>query len=238
MTKTTLDFEIIPVFNQAAPNVWNNFMSIETECDKAIYGLDAPSKSTTRRILGDYKNDLRTYKHNFAFIACHKTQMIGFTHGCFIGSDDVYLRRLYVLPTYHHCGVGSQLLQAAEQSAAIFAKNISLISLSNSTDFYEVKQGYSKFGSNMEKELTIPANTILPVFQWVKKDFNVKFDVQVDTAKLKENKFQPIFVHVNYDNKIDAVATRGPNGEKKLWSSTNKLNADNIKLLNALDKVR
>ena len=235
--KKTVNFEIIPVFNQANANVWNDFIKIEAACDKAIYGLNGPSKSTIQTRLREYKSNLDEYKHNFAFIACYRKHMIGFAYGFSISSYEMYLNRLYVLPQYHRCGIGSQLLKATEQSAIIFAKKISMVALANATDFYERKHGYEQF-EYMEKYLVPTANSIVPVFQWTKKDFNVKFDVQVDTAELKENKFQPIFVHVNYDNKIDAVVTRKPNGEQKLWSSTNKLNADTIKLLNALDKVR
>lgn len=232
------DFQIVPIFNPSISGVWSEFLDIEIACDTQTYEIDPPCKSVRRNILRRYKNNLHEYKHNFAFAAYQGTKIIGFSYGYIIDRDESYLHRLYVLPQYHKLGIGTQLLRAAEQSCAIFSNTISLIALSKAVDFYEQKHGYSKFGGDMEKELTVPVNTIVPVFQWVKKDFNLKIACPTDTMALKQSKFQPIFVHVNGDSKIDAVATRMPNGVTKLWPTTNKLSMDSIKLLNALDKVK
>lgn len=237
MVKTTLNFDIVPIFDQATAGVWNDFIKIEAACDKAIYGLSGPSKSTIKTRLREYKSNLYEYKHNFAFIACYRNCIIGFAYGFSISSYEVYLNRLYVSPKYHRCGIGSQLLHATEQSAALFAQKISLVPLATATDFYAQKHKYTQF-DYMEKNISPIANSIVPVFQYIKKEFNLEFAIPVDTAALKQSKQQPILVHISNDNKIDAVATRLSNGKQKLWSSTNKLNTNSIKLLNALNKVR
>lgn len=236
-SKKSVNFEIIPIFDQSVAGLWNNFLKIELACDKAIYDLNPPVKAVLDNRLREYAGNLREYKHNFAFVAYYRKQIIGFAQGFSISPYEMYLNRLYVSPTYHHCGVGSKLLKAVEQSTTIYAKKLSLIALANAADFYQLKHGYDQF-EYMEKYITPTANSIVPVFQWTKKDFNLKFDIPVDTMELKHSKHQPVFVHVNGDCQIDAVATRMPNGVTKLWSATNKLNADSIRLLNALDKVR
>ena len=47
--------------------VWDDFINIEIECDKAIYNLDAPSQTVIKNRLRDYRNNLQNHKHNFAF---------------------------------------------------------------------------------------------------------------------------------------------------------------------------
>ena len=236
MTKARLNFEIIPVFNQATANVWNDFIKIEAACDKAIYDLSGPSKSTIQTRLREYKSNLHEYKHNFAFVAYYRKHIIGFAYGFSISSYEMYLNRLYVSPKYHRCGVGSQLLKATEQSATMVAKKLSLIALANAADFYQQKHGYDQF-EYMEKYLEPTANSIMPVFQWVKKDFHVKIDVPVDTMVLKQSKYQPIFAHINDDYEIDAVATRTNDGTNKIWV-TQQSKQYRAELLKALTKTK
>jgi len=235
-SRKSVNFKIVPIFNQAAANVWNDFIKIEVACDKATYDLDAPSQSVIQTKLREFKRNLYDYKHNFAFVAYYRKHIIGFAQGFSISPYEMYLNRLYVLPQYQHYGIGSRLLHITEQSATIYAKKISMVALANAVDFYEQKHGYSQF-EYMEKELSPISNCIVPVFQWVKKDFHVKIDVPVDTMVLKQSKYQPIFAHINDDYEVDAVTTRTNNGTNKIWV-TQQSKQYRAELLKALTKTK
>jgi len=230
MLNKSVNFEIFPIFNQTVPGVWSDFAHIESECDKKIYTLHYAKK----HYLDLYKKDFYGYKHCFAFGAYYKKHMVGFTHGHSDDDDVVYLERLYILPKYQHQGIGTLLLKAAEQTSGLIAEKIKLVSLKSAENFYVKKNGYEQF-DYMKKDLKPMANSIVPVFQWVKKDFNVKFDIDVDTAFLKQNKYHPIFVHTNSDVRIDGVAVHTVDGETKIWTDKKRL----VPMLsNALNNVR
>ena len=241
MKQKRINYSIVPIFNQAAPMVWDDFINIEIECDKAIYNLDAPSQTVIKNRLRDYRNNLQNHKHNFAFGAYYKQRMIGFIQGYSIDPDDAWVHHLYILPEYHRYGIGTQLLNAAEQSVWVVAKQISLVSLGLAIDFYERKHDYTKSAGEMEKELAPVANAVLPVFQWIKQDIRPKIIAPHDTKVLKQSKYQPIFVHTNACYKIDAVATR-INGVNKIWTagdiSTPESKIYSQQLLQELNKVR
>ena len=244
MAKSKINFQIVPIFDQRLPGVWNDFVRIESACDTEIYDMQPPEPDTIRIKLNDYKSDFYEDKHCFAFAAYNRNRMLGFATGYVCDENESHLDRLYVLPKYHHNGIGSKLLNAAEQTAAIFANEMTLTPLMKSVDFYKKHHGYiddCDFDCyyyeyrGYVKNLTRPANLIVPVFQWVKKDLKVNVDVPVDTATLKQNKHQPIFAHINDDCAIDAVATRTKDGTKKIWT---KQPIYCPELLKALNKIR
>ena len=242
MTQQTVNFKIVPIFNQNTPGVWEDFVRIESTCDTELYGLSYPTQPIIKDRISGFKESLRENKHNFAFGAYNNTQMIGFTFGCFYEPNEMYLERLYVLPKYHRCGIGTQLLKAAEQSATIFATTMSLSALKEAVDFYKQKNGYDECVC-MEKELSPTTNSIVPVFQWVKKDLKIKMDIPVDTMALKQSKYQPIFVHINENREIDAVTTRTKDGTKKIWANYTKIPLSQSKpyrdeLLKTLEKIK
>jgi GNAT superfamily N-acetyltransferase len=220
MAKQKLDFNIVPIFNQNASGIWYDFIRIEAVCDTELYGLSYPTESIIQSRFRAYKGACHEHKHTFAFGAYHNGQMIGFSQGRLYQENEMYLDRLYVLPKYHRCGIGTQLLKAAEQTATIFATKIKFIALEEAASFYEQKHGYQQF-AYMEKNLSPTANSIVPIFQWIKKDFNIKIDIHVNTMELKRNKYQPIFAHINENREIDAVATRTPDGKTKTWANYN-----------------
>ena len=242
MTKKAPDFQIIPIFNQAAKAVWHDFLNIEIACDTKIYKLDPPCKTVIKTKLRGYKKSNTDYKHNFAFVAYTGQRAIGFAQGYAIDTHEAYLHHLYILPQYQKCGIGGALLHAVEQSCSVFANTISLVALENAVSFYEQKHDYSGIGIAREKELNIPANSVIPVFQWIKKDFCAKFAIPVETMSLKQSKFQPIFVHTNEYRQIDAITTRTMDSANKIWMSVNvrqpELDFCSCELLNALRKTR
>ncbi len=220
MAKQKLDFNIVPIFNQTAPGVWNDFIRIEAVCDTELYKLSYPTEPIIQSRLRAYKGACHENKHNFAFGAYSNGQMIGFSQGRLYQENEMYLDRLYVLPKYHRCGVGTQLLKAVEQTSALIATKIKFIALEEAASFYEQKHGYQQF-AYMEKNLSPTANSIVPIFQWIKKDFNIKIDIHVNTMALKQSKYQPIFVHINENREIDAVTTRTKDGTNKIWANYN-----------------
>lgn len=242
MINKTVNFQIVPIFNQDAPGVWDDFVRIESTCDTELHGLSYPTQPIIKDRISVFKESLRENKHNFAFGAYKNGRMIGFTHGHLCQENEMYLDRLYVLPKYHRCGIGTQLLKAAEQTSALMATKIKFIALEEAINFYTQKHEYEQF-AYMEKGLSPNTNYIAPVFQWVKKDFVIKFDVSVDTLTLKQSKYQPIFVHINGDCEIDAVVTRTRDGIDKTWANYTDIPLKQSKpyrdkLLNALNNVR
>jgi len=211
------DFKIVPIFNQNH-DVWVDFMKIEKMCDKSL-GYNYTNYDEWR-VLRGHEQDWKNKEYNFAFAAYNKTQMIGFAKG--YSYTDIpgwtYLDALYVLPKYHKMGIGRQLLNMVEKTSSMVAERIQLIPLSGSVNFYQ-SNGYG-WGADegvLGKYLPDVYDDIVPVFQWKKKSFCVKFNVKVDSKLLKQNKYQPVFVHVNDGLKIDAVALRAEDGEDKFW---------------------
>ncbi len=255
MVKNDKKIDIVPIFDQTANGVWDDFINIEFACDEEMLrscGADLTKRLCTKEEekqshLYDYQRNLYNWQHNLAFAAYHKEELVGFAQGfCFersseifsVYSKEAFLEHLYVSPKYHKCGIGSQLLKSFEQSSSLIADRIILTPLRRAVDFY-VKNGYRYFG-DMEKDLTPCANSVVPVFQWIKKDFNVKFNVAVDSMFLKQNNYQPVFVYVNKDGKIDGVI--GGGDENKMWINK-KQEKDKVKycrcqLLKAFSKVK
>jgi len=242
MKPQPINYYIVPIFNQISLGFWYDFIRIEATCDTELYKLSYPTQPLIQDRASGLKKELRQKKHPFAFGAYNSKQMIGFTFGSFYEPNEMYLERLYVLPKYHHCGIGTQLLKAAEQTATIFATKMSLSALKEAADFYQLKNGYEQF-DDMEKTLSPIGNSIIPVFQWVKKDIKLKITAPVDTMVLKQSKYQPIFVHINDDCEIDAVATRTNNGTNKIWANYTDIPLRQSKpyrdkLLKALSKIK
>lgn len=254
MIRKDKKFDIVPIFNQSVKGVWDDFINIEFACNAEIIRSftgkfrNLCSKEEERQShLCDYQRNLYNWQHNLAFAAYHKKEMVGFAQGfCFersselfsVYSKEAFLEHLYVLPEYQKCGIGSRLLRAFENTSCLIADKISLTPLRRAVDFY-VKNGYRYFG-DMEKDLAHCSNGVIPVFHWIKKDFNVKFNVAVDSMFLKQNIYQPIFVYLNKDGEIDGVI--GGNGENKMWINK-KQEKDEVKycrcqLLKAFSKVK
>ena len=233
MSDKNLNFEIVPIFNQTGP-VWNEFARIESACDKVLgYSVN---KDDTNRMIKNYMRDWYENKYNFAFGAYYNQTMIGFTKG-FMGDEfhEVYLSNLYVLPKYQKKGVGTKLLKTAERASSIVADRISLIPLIGACGFYEIKNGYENRYGDQIKDLSPFVSGIMPVFQWIKRDFNVAFNIKADGKLLRHNKHQPIFMYLNDYGAVDGVALQTKTGENKIWTDINRCRH---MLLNALQKIK
>ena len=168
-----------------------------------------------------YLNTWNMEKNVFAFAAYSAEEMVGFIMGALRGKN-MFTRSLYVVPQYQRYGIGSNLLDYAERAASCVALNMELYSLDGSVNFYQ-RHGYKNVLvlERIMKIKKLPNVTgVLPVFQWSDKlqaKLNVKFDID-----LLKQKYQPIFVYVNEEHKIDAVAVRMQNGKEKIKINTKK----------------
>ena len=247
MINKNANFNIVPVFNQSAKGVWTDFINVETVCNKEMFNLHI-SEDVAAMYLRDYARNLGQWKHNFAFAAYAKEKMVGFIQGFAfekssefysVYSKETFLEHLYVLPKYHKCGIGSQLLNAFEETASLVSSKVILTPLRNAITFYE-KNGYKYFG-DMEKNLVPCVNKVVPVFQWIKTDFDVKLNVTVNNHFLQKNRYKPVFVYLNKDSEIDGVIIK-TDTENKMWlnqqQEKSKLRICRCKLAQSLDKVK
>lgn len=247
MANKNINFDIVPIFNQSAKGVWTDFVYVETFCNREMFNLYV-SEDVVATYLRDFARNLGQWKHNFAFAAYAEEKMVGFIQGfAFEKSSELYsvysketfLEHLYVLPKYHKSGIGTQLLKAFEETAALMSSKVVLTPLKSAVGFYE-KNGYAYFG-DMEKNLVPCANKVVPVFQWVKKDFDVKLNVTVNNHYLQKNKYNPIFACLNRDSEIDGVIIK-TDTENRMWlnheQDKNNLRFCRCKLERALDKVK
>ena len=177
----------------------------------------------------------------FAFAAYIKEEMVGFISGALSGNN-MFTRSLYVLPQYQGCGVGSHLLETAERAASFIVSNMELFSLDGADGFYNAHNYKNTLvqGRVMKiKNLPKTETGVVPVFGWnnvLQARLNIKVNIN-----LFDCKYQPIFVYVNKDKKIDGLAILYSNG-KDFIKFTKKggdvAKQHKLELLDALSNVR
>jgi len=236
---TIADLEIVPIFNQDI-EICRDFARIETLC--AVYSNHNECSGVSKDLYQTYFNKWNEEKNVFAFGVYHKKQMIGFSLGYVddINENYMYLDSLYVEPMYQYFGIGTKLLQLSERVASIITQNIELFPLTNATDFYCEKHGYSYYKDSVCLVKRLPQTTtgVVPVFEWC-DTLNTKLKVNISKKVLKENK--PLFVYIGKDQNIDGVALRLPNGENKIKLNNNQRKFSKyrrLELADALNRVR
>ena len=229
MVTEKINFEIQPIF-KTYPSVYNNFLCIEKDCYHHL-GYD-DSDFDLNLMRDDYVYEIERTRNHFAFGAYNNYGMIGFALGHKQSDNNMYLSHLFIDPIYQGYGVGGQLLKRVENLSIIYSPTLKLFSLPDSIGFYG-HYGYEHYGhknggmekdKSMVKNLSTPSTGIVPVFEWV-DSLNVKLNIDVDKSLLKIDKYQPFFVYMNSEQKIDGIATRFPNGEQYI-----KLNENQTKL--------
>lgn len=166
MTNTGIN--IFPIFNQAAPGVWNDFANIQLNALSYNYGYSAgiyDGNSLIRIWRGDW--DRTT--HNYAFGAYNGGRMVGYIRGLVYDSETC-VNDLYVLPPYQGMHVGRRLLDAAERVAALCTGRIYLYPLKNAVNFYRAC-GYCSDENDVDMcklpDLSACRFTAVPVFKSV-----------------------------------------------------------------------
>lgn len=199
-----INYEIKPIFTSNT-NICHDFARIHISClsSPAVHNLESA-----------YLNAWNTEQNVFTFAAYSTDEMIGFITGSLTGKN-MFTRSLYIMPNYQGYGIGTTLLDSAENAASLVASNMELFSLSDAVCFYQ-NRGYKNTlvsGRIKKTKKLSNAHGVIPIFQWCDKlqsKLNVKFDTNLLT------KHQPIFVYVNSHQKIDGIAIRTPNGEQKI----------------------
>jgi len=211
------------------------FASIDINCSINVERANALFRDLDKDYLDMWKKE----KNVFTFVARYEKQIIGFANG-YIDNDTMYLNGLYVEPLYHYCGIGSKLLKKAEFAASIISPTLKLMPLKTAESFYQqYKYGWSA-DCHMVKKLPKTISGVVPVFEWC-DELQAKLSFKVDNALLKSYKYQPMFVYVGKNNKIDGIGVRLPDGKQEIMLNEKlKSLAKNrrIELSYALDNCR
>lgn len=138
---------ILPIFNQSSPRVWDSFVNIRAAAMKHVYNV-CMSKEECETMQQAYFLAWRTRKFNFAFGAYNNSDIVGFVSGDCVDRVAT-IRSLYVLPEFMSNNIGGRLLNAAENAGSFGARTLDLVSLYGSRGFYE-RYGYRPIvrGSN------------------------------------------------------------------------------------------
>ena len=134
------EIKIIPIFNQSAPGIWDEFLDLRinamrTTCNHIMSPDEIASANT------EFRRSWARLKHNFAFAAYDGDRMIGCIHGdCQKNSS--FIRHLYIAPEYQKQGLGCSLLAYAEQATSLLAIRTDIVALPNAEKFYR-HYGYS-----------------------------------------------------------------------------------------------
>ena len=229
-----MNFEIVPIF-KPSEELCKTFASIDINCSINVERANALFRDLDKDYLDMWKKE----KNVFTFVARYEKQIIGFTNG-YIDTDTMYLNGLYVEPLYHYCGIGSKLLKKAEFAASIISPTLKLMPLKTAESFYQqYKYGWSA-DCHMVKKLPKTISGVVPVFEWC-DELQAKLSFKVDNALLKSYKYQPMFVYVGKNNKIDGIGVRLPDGNQEIMLNEKlKSLAKNrrIELSYALDNCR
>lgn len=157
--------KILPIFNQAAPGIWDDFLRIRTVTRQQIYNIHT-SEHDLSDALSEFKSNWAHQSRNFAFGAYDNDNMIGFISGTF-DSRIATIQHLYVLPQYQGQHIGKQLLNSAEYAISVTTSNIELISMTKSEDFYK-KNGYISYSGTNHYYKSVKNTgccTVAPVFR-------------------------------------------------------------------------
>jgi GNAT superfamily N-acetyltransferase len=229
--------KIFPIFNQAAPQVWDDFLRIRAVVMKHNYNLEMTSNELNAA-LDTLKNDWKYATWNFAFGAYDNNEMIGYICGtCDSKGKTAYFNHLYVMPNYQGKSIGRQLLNAAESAASVYATESELISLGNAYGFYDKNKYESRNKTNIyNKSLkNIGKCQVIPVFH-AKPSMLTKLNrISQNTNLTKQainKEHQPVFIYKDINQKITGYAfqnnAHSVSGRADDWAKTQlikKLNA-------------
>lgn len=232
-----IDYKIKPIFNPD-DQIYEDLVRVELLCEenRGNNHNDVYKESIKR-----YYAKAENQKYRCIFAAFYNAEIIGFTYSYF-SSENMYLDALYVNPKYHGFGIGTNLLKTTENAVSIIKPtNMELFPLNSAITFYQhCKYKHSGGGTYMTKKLSKTVNGVIPVFEWC-DELHAKLNFKTDETLLITYKYQPKFVYVGKDNKIDGVAILLPNGERLISLNEKQkslLKQRRLELLNALDNCR
>lgn len=202
------EIKIKPIFNQATPNIWQDFAEVHAATMYATYNVDSGFDNIMDIIRKDAE-EWKLRRAKFAFGAYDGDKMVGFIQGYATASRG-WVDALYVLHEYQGTGTGGRLLRMAEKSLSPIAKHVELIALPGAMSFYQ-SRGYTVYGASnhYRKNLKTPPHCeVVPIFSVnaaMAKQFaeiNPKFD-----AKIVNVRHTPVFAYYNVDGRIAGYTT-------------------------------
>ena len=219
MFKEFIDYEMRPIFCPSR-EICKEFADIDILCGTLI----EKNMFYLCKDLDKMYFDIWNLQRNVSVFAAYLSgKIIGFTSGFYNGRN-MFTNALYVVPEYHGYGIGTSLLNTAENAATLVAKNMELISSDDAVSFYQ-ERGYKNVVVQERivkiKKLSKTIPGVVPVFDWNDK-LSAKINVKFDTDLLNKCKHQPIFVYVNSEQKIDGIATRLSNGKDVISCKSGK----------------
>ena len=212
------EINIVPLFNQSAPKVWDDFMRIRTTTRKITYNIET-TDTDFNATMAEFKENWAKPHQNFAFAAYDNCDMIGFISGTY-DIKTARIEHLYVLPQYQGQRIGKRLLNAAETAISVDANTTDLISMGTSDKFYE-KYGYiSETKTNHYKKSVKNSGhcQVAPVFRCMPTLIN-KFAKISGKQKQSFNRAEllksrtPIFVYRDINSNITGFGICGKNPE-------------------------
>ena len=196
------DIKIIPIFDQSAPSVWEDFARICSSTMLTNYN----SRMTADEIQDSIDRDRKKWGRgtHFAFGAFADNEMVGFIQGTARGRCAT-IQSLYVLHDFQKMKVGRGLLQSAERATALFANRVELISLAKAEPFYRAHGYRTQYGTNAyeKNKMESPRCVCAPVFR-CNRAMELKIQ-KLDSrfsADMVNKQHLPVFAYFNVDSKV------------------------------------
>ena len=215
LLSVTTEFNILPIFDQRAPGVWDDLWRVKSEAWLSVYRRwpDAEDKA---KIFDIYDKESRAKTNAFAFGAYAKGKLIGYIRGICKGND-VLVHDLYVLPRFHRQRVGKRLMYTTECTFKTTHRYVKLTAMETSEPFY-IKQGFSSPTGDMQYIKRIKMygiyNTV-PVFKysaqtWAEcSEFAAKYNITLNRDDV-DKLHAPVFIYRGDNDAIEGIAVIKP----------------------------
>ncbi len=216
------EIQILPIFNQSTPGVWDDFFRIRAASMLYMYNYHSTCDdlaASNQFFIQDWQN----CPYNFAFGAYLDKKMIGFIQGnCDNGTATI--SNLYVHPNFmskvidgrresNH--VGARLIRSAECASSITSTYVVLTALAEACGFYE-HSGYTAADPSLslyfKQNNKLPSCSVIPIFAPVRPFVRACKKISdanrqcLDLPKFKTNERAPMFAYTDVNSKICGYA--------------------------------
>lgn len=207
------DIEILPIFNQAVPGIWDEFLRIRIAAMRENYNYKM-NAGDCDIAMKEYVSGWGRRSYNFAFGAYAGSEMAGFVQGDCVGNVAT-IRGLFVHPQFQGRRIGARLLRYGETAAAFGAKSLDLVAYAGAMNFY-VHVGYTPLqgvSNHFVKKIPAAQFGIIPVFKatgdisracgQIAGARGASFNASVVNAH-----HNPMFVYMDANSRIQGYAVR------------------------------
>lgn len=197
--------KIKPIFNQAAPGIWDDFARIQAAAVVADYNIKWTDAQHPKTVT-EYEHQFRSKTTDFAFGAYDSDSLIGFIRGD-VSRSEMKIEGLYVLPEYQNMQIGARLLNAAERSGALATRYVNLISRPLAEKFYQ-RHGYRvSYSTVYDKTISrggysgaVAAFKLSAPLARIVSDMLAPYDISIE-------RHAPVFVYMDANANLIGVAT-------------------------------